>query len=177
MLAFVVLGADIVLIVILIVTAVSHLRTRTPYGGTAKHIREAMIRLADIRPGQVIFDIGAGDGRLLIAAKRAEPSIKAIGYECALGIWMIGKVRIWLSHQVVMLRLRDAMKENLTTADRIFLYLGPEMMAKLEEKFDRELRPGTRVVTHAFRFPRRQPVAVEQIQGRWNVKKLFVYEW
>ncbi len=177
MLLFAVLGVYVVFIGIIIVTAFSHMRTRTPYGGTSKSIREAMIRLADIRAGQRVFDIGAGDGRLLIAAKRKDASIQAVGYECALGIWIIGKLRIRLSRKVVLLRLRDAMKDDLAAADRIFLYLGPEMMKRLEEKFDRELRPGTRVITHAFRFPRREPVAVEQVQGRWHAKKLFVYQW
>ena len=62
-------------------------------------------------------------------------------------------------------------------ADRIFLYLLPSVMEKLEKKFDAELKPGTRVVSNSFRFPSRKPIEEIPIDWYKEGRKLVVYEW
>ena len=167
----------ILLIALYVVTAIAYMRTCVPFVPTPSTVCAAMVRAAGLRPGQTVIDVGAGDARMLIAAKRVEPTIRAIGFELSFPVWLLGRLRIFLSHQDIVLRCGDARKQDLSSADVIFLYLGPGMMRHLEEKFDRELRPGTRVISHAFRFPRRQPVREERVLLGRREKTLLVYEW
>jgi precorrin-6B methylase 2 len=153
------------------------MRVDTPYVPTRTKICEMLVKSAALKPQETVYDIGAGDGRILIAAKRAQPGIRAVGFEIALAVWLLGKLRILLSGQNVELRLADAMREDLSDADVIFLYLGPEMMWRLQEKFDRELRPGTRVLSHFFKFPGKEPVREDHIKVGRRDRTLLTYQW
>ena len=166
-------AAAFIFLALLAATVAAHWRTRTPYGGTPRAVGDAMIRLAELRPGERVCDIGAGDGRLLIAAKRACPGIEAVGYENAPAVWLCGKLRIWLSGEEVSLRLRDARRDDLSGTDVSFLYVGPEMMRELLPKLMRELRPGSRAIASVFPFHGKEPVKVEEVRG----KKIYVYGW
>lgn len=176
-LADLVIGLIVAFMAIFTLTVITHLRTGTPYGGTPAAVSAEMIRLARIHGTEKIVDIGAGDGRLLIAAKKTYPGIRAIGFENALGVWMAGKLRILFSGQSIRFLCRDALKANFHDADVIFLYLMPDMMAKLQPKFDAELRPGTRVISHAFQFHAKVPTAESRAPGWMREKKIYLYQW
>jgi len=172
----VILVALVLLVAIIVITGISHIRTSTPYGGTSRAAMDVMFSLADLRPGETFVDIGAGDGRLLFEAKRRCPECRARGYEVALGVWLVGRVRLLLSRTDARLLLRDALKADLRDADVIALYMAPEMMAKLQPVLDRQLRPGTRVIASVFRFHDREPVSEREIPGRPG-KKVRLYRW
>ena len=163
---------------IVVVTAVAHIWADVPFIPTPKSVREEMLRLAALHGGEKIYDLGAGDARLLIAAKRAYPSITAVGVEIVPTIWVLGKLRIWCSRQKVELLLRNALSQDVSDAGCIFLYLIPGLMKKLEKKFDAELTPGTRVISYAFSFPSKKPLIEQSVRGLAGGKtKLRVYEW
>ncbi len=167
----------VAIVVVFLITMIGHLRFGTPFVPTRRSVARAMITLAHLKGNETVFDVGAGDGRLLIEAKRMFPGIRAVGSEVALGVWLYGRLKILLSGLRVELRLRNAFKDDLRAVDVIFLYLGPGMMQKCESKFDAELKPGTRVVSHVFTFPGRKPVAeVFAKQGR-KKKRLLLYVW
>lgn len=167
----------LLLIVMIVITALGHLWVATPFVPTATKVAEAMIDCAEFKGNETVYDLGAGDGKILIHAKRRFPGVTAKGYEIALGVWLFGLIRIFLSRTGVKLFWRDALKQNLHDADVIFLYLMPHMMRRCAEKFDRELMPGTKVISHAFRFHDRKTVAQHLIPVGRSTKKVFVYEW
>lgn len=129
--------------------------------------REARIRralqLAHLQPGERLYDLGAGDGRVLLLAAR-EFGVRGVGIEigpvqCALG-WL----RVWLSgsRQRVQIRWGNFYKADLRNADVVFVYLTSSHTSRLEKKLERELRPGTRVVSIAADFPGWQPSQVDR---------------
>lgn len=155
------------------VTLIQHLFLTVPFIPTPAATVEAMLDAADLRGAETVYDLGAGDARLLIAAKRRHPGITAKGCECVWAVWLLGNLRVWRSGQRVTLLRRSVYGMDVRDADVVFLYLFPSMMGRLAAKFDRELRPGTRVVSHAFRFPGREDGRRIDAGG----KTLWAYSW
>jgi hypothetical protein len=124
-----------------------------PFVPTPRPIIDAMMKLADLRPGDTVLELGAGDGRVLFAAEKIQPDIHPIGYEGAPGVWLLAQFRIWLRRSRAKIFCRNFMHCDLSKADVIFTYLSIASMRKLRPKFERELKDGVRIVTHAFSLP------------------------
>lgn len=175
---FDVLFSFVILFVLgIVVTAVYHIFLRVPYVPTPKQIVSEMVRVAELKDGDIVYDLGAGDARLLIEAKKACPGLVARGCELVPTIWCWGKICVWFSGMKVDLQLRSILRQDVADADVVFLYLFPNLMAALGEKFDRELRPGTRVVSHTFKFPGRSPKREVKIPWGRGEKTVRIYEW
>jgi len=177
MLTDIAVGILVVLVFGMVLTVLAHLWMATPYGATPHVIAHEMIALARLQGSEKVYDLGAGDGRLLLLAKKLHPRITAVGFELAPLIYLWGRARIALAGGNVVLRLRNALTQNLRDADVIFLYLTPRLMAALEGKFDLELRRGTRVVSHVFRFPGRKPLEEKKVPWGRGEKTILLYQW
>lgn len=122
-----------------------------PFVPTRQRDVERMLRLSELKAGELVYDLGAGDGRYVVtAAKRY--GARAVGFEISLLPYWIGRFRIWRAGQGgrAQLRMQDFFNQDLSAADVVVCFLTPPAMAKLSPKFKRELRPGTRVVSYAF---------------------------
>jgi len=122
-----------------------------------------MLTLAELKPGEALYDLGAGDGRMLIMGAR-EFGSRGVGYEIAVLPYLIGRVIIWargLSGKV-RLRYKNFYTAELGNADVVTLFLMPKATAKLKPKFERELKPGCRVVSYSFQIPGWQPTKVDK---------------
>lgn len=156
---------------------VGQLWVTVPWVPTPQPIVDAMVRAANLRGTETVYDLGAGDARFLIAVKRQFPSVHAVGYEMSPLIWLLGRLRIWHAGADVRLIFGDAFKADLRDGDRIFLYLFPHIMTLLQSKFDRELRPGTRVLSFGFRFPTKELSETVSLSDLGDKRSVFVYEW
>jgi predicted RNA methylase len=113
-----------------------------------------MLEMAGVRPGEVVYDLGSGDGRVIIEAARSFGA-RAVGIE-------IDPTRyLWTKIKISMLNLQDDVQvlfgnfflKDLKHADVVTIYLLQGTNVKLMEKLENELRPGTRVVSNTFIFP------------------------
>ncbi|HRH93323.1 MAG TPA: class I SAM-dependent methyltransferase, partial [Candidatus Peribacteria bacterium] len=147
--AWIVLALVIAFTSILLITIGANAWWHMPYVPTPVSVAGKMADMAGCKTGDVVYDLGCGDGRVLMEAKRKYPGIKAIGYEIALGVWMLAKWRQFWKRSDVTIKLESFMKKNLADADVIFLYLSPSFMTTLLKKFATDLRPGTRIVSHS----------------------------
>jgi len=127
-----------------------------------KRIRKAL-QLVKLQPGETLYDLGAGDGRVLLIAAR-EFGASAVGIEigpvqCALG-WL----RIWFSGSRHKVRIRCAnyYKSDVSNADVIFVYATSSQTSRLLPLLERQLRPGARVVSIAADFTDWQPKLVDR---------------
>jgi len=112
-----------------------------------------MLRIAQIRPGDVVYDLGSGDGRILIEAAR-HFGAKAVGIEIDPLRYIITKIKIYVLHlqdRVQIIR-GNFFRQDLSNADIIIVYLSQDTNMKLSEKLLRELKSGTRIVSHTFTF-------------------------
>ena len=169
------LGLLIIAVIILAVWMIQHLFLKVTYIPTPPAVMDGMLKLADIKEYDHIVDLGAGDARFLIAAKRRYPHIIANGCEILLPVWLLGKVKIWRSGLPISLSCANLFSVSLADADVVFVYLWPSLMGKLEEKCVKELQQGARVISHAFRFPGKNPEQELKMDIEGRKHTLFLY--
>jgi precorrin-6B methylase 2 len=124
-----------------------------PWIPTSSSSVRKMLRIAQIRPGDVVYDLGSGDGRILIEAAR-HFGAKTVGIEIDPLRYIITKIKINVLHlqdsaQVIW---GNFYRQDLSDADIVIVYLSQDANMKLSEKFIGELKPGTRIVSHTFTF-------------------------
>jgi hypothetical protein len=132
-----------------------------PYIVTPPDVVERIVDIADVGSNDVVYDLGSGDGRVVIAA--AMKGAKAIGIETDL--LRVIYSRLWIK----LLRLDnkakvihgDIYKTKVTGATVVTCYLLPETHRKLEKKFKGELGKGTKIVAVAFELPGLKPEKVD----------------
>lgn len=112
-----------------------------------------MIRVAGVGPGQRLYDLGSGDGRILIAAAKA--GAHAEGWEVSPFLWLYSRWNI--KRQGVADRATvhfgSYWDSSMKDADVITLFLVTIQMGRMEKKLQAELRPGSKVASYAFSFP------------------------
>jgi len=141
---------------------------------TPQEVVEDMLRLANVQKGDVLYDLGSGDGRIAITAAR-KYGVKATGID-------IDPERIREANENAkkagVTNLVQFRQENLFTADFrdatvITLYLLPDLNVKLRPKLWNELKPGTRIVSHQFEMGAWKPEKRLESNGRtiyfWTV--------
>ncbi len=177
-LAWTIIALVIVFIFVLLVTVGTHVWCQMPYVPTTMGTTAKMIELAQCKSGDVVYDLGAGDARVIIEAKKRVPGIRAIGYEIALGVWLLAQLRKLWSRVDVDIHMKSFFEKNLSDANVIFLYLSPAVMQMLIPKFKAELKPGTRIVSHCFKLGDIKPKLLEHVQvPMWGKQKVYLYEW
>lgn len=121
------------------------------YLPTPPAVVDAMLRLAGVHAGDVLFDLGAGDGRIVIAAAR-DYGVRAVGIELdgrKVAEARANVARAGLAGRVEI-RQGDALEADLGEASVVTIFLFPEINARLMPKLRAELRPGARIVSHRF---------------------------
>jgi precorrin-6B methylase 2 len=144
---------------------------------TPQEVVEAMLKMAKVGPNDVVYDLGSGDGRIPITAVRMFNAKSATGIDIdpqrireanenlkAAGAAVAGKVR-FLN--------QDLFTTDISEATVVTLYLLPSLNLKVMPKLNKELKPGTRVVSHAFDMGDIKPEQTANINGRtiymWTV--------
>lgn len=109
-----------------------------------------MLDLADVTATDVVYDLGSGDGRIVIAAARR--GARAVGVELDARLVQDSRDRAFAAGVADRTTFvwQDVLKSDLRPATVVTLYLFPELNAKLAPKFLAELRRGTRIVSHRF---------------------------
>jgi hypothetical protein len=127
-----------------------------------KRIRKAL-ELAKLQPGETLYDLGAGDGRVLLMAAN-EFGAQAVGIEIGPVQCVLGWLRILLSGSKHKARVRcgNFYHADVAEADVVFVYLTSAQTTRLQKKLAQELRAGTRVVSVAADFPDWQPEFVDR---------------
>ena len=137
------------------------------YVPTPQPVVEAMLELARVRPTDVVYDLGSGDGRIVITAAR-KYGARGVGVE--MDPLLIKKARENAAAAGVTGRVRfvsgDLFATDLRPASVVTLYLLQSINERLRPKLVRELRPGARVVSHVFNmgpeWPPDQTITVDR---------------
>lgn len=124
-------------------------------------------------PGQLLIDLGCGDGRVLTSAF-ARYGVRAIGYELNLMAYCRARLRCFGKRGVKVVR-RNFWKADLSHADVVFCYLFPDVMKRMAKKIHKEVKPGAIIVSCNFPVPGMAPQQVLRPQGAMHHDPIFIY--
>lgn len=128
------------------------------YVATPHEIVDRMLDVAKVRTGDVVYDLGCGDGRMVIAAaKKFGTRGVGIDLDPARIKEARANAKAQVVDQLVTFRVADLFETDLREATVVMLYLLPEVNRRLRPKLFAELRPGARVVSHDFDMGRDWP--------------------
>lgn len=127
--------------------------TGAPFVPSQMNRAKRMVALASLTKKSLIYDLGSGDGRLLFLA--AEKGAMAIGVEINPYLILYTRLRVFFSplRKQIEVKWKNLWTTDLSGADVVFVYLLPFRMNELAAKLQRELKPGSLVVTNSFIFP------------------------
>ncbi len=149
----------------------------TIYLPTPAEVVTAMLRMARVGRGDVVYDLGSGDGRIVIAAVREFGAARGVGVE-------LDATRVREANENarragvkerVEFRQQDVFDTDIRPATVVTLYMGQAVNLKLRPKLLAELKAGSRVVSHAFDMGDWVPVETRTVNGRpvflWTVER------
>jgi protein-L-isoaspartate O-methyltransferase len=149
-----------------------------PYYPTPELIVERMLQLAELKPGEKMFDMGSGDGRIVIMAAQ---KYKADATGVELDEDLVHRSRLSIRKRGLDRTARiihgDILKQDYSAADVITVYLLPVANDKLRPILDRQLKKGTRLVAHDFQFSNWTPEKVVDVadDGEGRSHTLYLY--
>jgi SAM-dependent methyltransferase len=136
-----------------------------PYVPTPQEVVEKMLEMAQVKKGDVLYDLGSGDGRIVIAAAK-KYGVRAVGFE-------INPYRVKLSRELIKkeglanlaeIRGEDIMTVDLSGATVLTMYLLPEVNLQLRPNIQKQMKPGSRIVSHDFDMGDWKPERTETIK-------------
>ena len=148
-----------------------------PFSPTPPEVVNRMLDLAEIKHGDVLYDLGSGDGRIVVAAAKRF-GIRAVGFE-------IDPVLVKDSRQIIKqagleelveIREQDIRAVDFSPASVVMMYLYPAANLRLRPVLMRDLRPGSRVISHDFDMGSWKPDRVERLQDRAGLSRT-IYRW
>jgi len=148
-----------------------------PYVPTPQEVVDRMLELAEVKKGDVVYDLGSGDGRIVVTAAK-KYGVKAIGFE-------IDPQRIKESQEnikkagvenLVEIRQQDIRTVDLAGASVLTMYLLPEVNLMIRPNIWKQMKPGSRVVSHDFDMGDWRPLKTEHIKDSTSWEHM-LYLW
>lgn len=128
-----------------------------PFARSGRKEIQTMLNLADVKSGELVVDLGSGDGSILIEAGKR--GTRAVGIEINPFLVCFSRLRVKLSGLSgrVAVKFGDFRKYSLKDADAVFFYLLPDTVNNLQEKLARELKPNCRIISKHVPLNGRKP--------------------
>ncbi|MFI5374937.1 MAG: SAM-dependent methyltransferase [Candidatus Rokuibacteriota bacterium] len=173
------MGRPSIVIALLLATAAacSHVPGQeVPDVRTPLVVVNEMLRLAAVTAHDVVYDLGSGDGRIVIAAAQ-DRGARGVGFEIdpALVAEATDRARRLGLADRVTFRQDDLFKADLKDATVVTLYLSPDLNRRLRPKLLSELRPGSRVVSHSFDMGDWAPTQTLQVTSNQGTHTLYLW--
>ena len=137
-----------------------------PFVPTPQDVVDKMIELAEVKKGDTVYDLGSGDGRIVITA--AKKGARAVGFEIDGDLLKESRENIQKAgvQNSAEIRQQDILTVDLAPASVVTMYLLPDVNLKLRPNVLSQMKPGSRVVSHAFDMGDWKPDKTERINGR-----------
>jgi len=150
--------------------------TLAPVYPTPETVVDQMLTIAQVRPGEMVYDLGCGDGRIVIAAAQKFKA-HAVGIEIRRDIYertLATVASLGLSDQVKIVH-GNALRYDLSPADVVTLYLLTSSNERLKPILLKDLKPTARVVSHDFEIVGWKPVSVNKMVVGGRPHMIYLY--
>ena len=142
-----------------------------------QNVVDKMLEAAQVKPNEVVYDLGSGDGRVLITAAQ-KFGARAVGVEISekevqASLDKVRKLKLEDRIRVIQGHLLDV---DLSEADVVTIYLLTKSNDLLRPNLEKYLRKGSRVVSHDYEIRGWNPARVEEVEAFKRLHKLYVYE-
>ena len=150
------------------------------YVPTPQFIVDRMLEMAEVKKGDVVYDLGCGDGRIVVTAAK-KYGVKAVGFDInpERVSESIANVKSNKVEHLVTIKEADIFTLDLSEASVVTLYLLPSLNVKLMPQLAK-LKPGSRIVSHDFDMAGAKPVEVYRTSAdpdRWDGSEHRIYKW
>ena len=150
-----------------------------PYYPTPESVVERMLKFAGLKPGEKLFDLGSGDGRIvIIAAEKFGADATGIEIDSELVKESSDKIRRLALEKKARIVRGDILRQDYSSADVLAVYLLPRSNERLRPVLEKQLRNGARVVAHDFVFrgwtPEREEYVEDDGAGRSHTLYLYI---
>ncbi len=152
-------------------------RNLAPYVSTPENVVVAMLEAARLKPGEVVYDLGCGDGRVLVIAAQ-KFGARAVGVEISPKQVDAANENIRRNSLAEKCRViqGDLMETDLREADVVTLYLLTSSNEMIRPLLEKQLKPGARVVSHDFEMRGWKAARVEKVDAHKRGHSIYVYE-
>jgi precorrin-6B methylase 2 len=149
-----------------------------PYYATPEIVVDRMLKLGKLRPGERMFDLGSGDGRIVImAARKYKADATGVEFDDSLFKQSVRRIqRLGLSPTARIIH-GDLLVQDYASADLLTIYLLPIANTKLMPILEKQLKKGARVVSHNSEFSSWAPAKIDDIEsdGEGHSHRLYLY--
>lgn len=137
-----------------------------PFVPSPQEVVDKMVEVAGVKKGDVVYDMGSGDGRIVIAA--AKKGARALGFEIDGDLVKESRENIRKAgvQDLAEIRQQDILTVDFSPASVVTMYLLPDVNMKLRPNLLSQLKPGSRVVSHSFDMGDWKADKVERVDGR-----------
>ncbi len=148
-----------------------------PFVPTPEVVVRRMLQLANVKRNEIVYDLGCGDGRIVIMAAR-EFGAESACIEIRKDLYeqTLRRVKDLGLDDRIHVIYGNFFEESLSEADVVTMYLLTSVNERIKPKLERELRPSTRVVSHDFEMPGWKPLIVEDLYEEWRSHKIYLYK-
>ena len=145
----------VILLVVLVYSFTVGVVFGAPYLPTLNEQRQIALDMLQLKPGQTLYDLGCGDGRMLRSA--AQLGLNAVGYELSPILYVIARVVNWRYRKQVKVILGNYWSADWAQADGIFVFLMDRYMGRFDKKVSALNKP-IKVASYTFKVPGKKPI-------------------
>jgi len=173
---YLLLISEIILIILAIFLSIQFFnilfRSYAPFISTDKKIIEKILLNINLDNNKKVIELGCGKAGFLRTLAKKFPNTKLIGIEYSFLPWIIAKIQLNLGkYNNIKIIRENIFKTNISQANLIYCYLNIKMMRNLENKFKKECKKGTQIISYLFKLPNLKPRKV--IENNHN--KIYFY--
>lgn len=159
-----------------------NLKGEVPFLSSPGMVLKEIEKALEIKDDSIVYDLGCGDGRVLFYLSRSNKKAKYIGIENnPFPLFLVKIMSIFKNNKDIDVKIvnNDFFKQDISEATHVFLYLLPKKMDKLLPKFEKELKPGTRIVSLSFPFMDKTPTkTIDLKRGKYKLgRNIYVYQF
>ena len=170
-------------VVLFILWSIGNFKNKVPFVAASNAVLKDIAKALAIKDDSVVYDLGCGDGRILIYLSQLNSKAKYIGVENSIFPILLAKFGSYFSKKKTGNRVevinKDFFKQDLSNATHVFTYLYPGIMDELLPKFEKEFKPGTKLVSLSFKFANKLPVEeIDLNRSKYKLgRKIYVYNF